>query len=110
MLTELGVVVDGEGYYEKDKEIYFTDADIEKLIGTYSKLEGAGKYKVIKTGLSFQGEIISKAVFEKVNPDNNEDKPKETAAENGEAQKESEETASSENGEGNDEPELSSNE
>ena len=110
LLTELGVVVDGEGYYEKDKEIYFTDADIEKLIGTYSKLEGAGKYKVIKTGLSFQGEIISKAVFEKVNPDNNEDKPKETAAENGEAQKESEETASSENGEGNDEPELSSNE
>ena len=110
LLMELGVSVDGDGYYEKGKEIEFSDADIERLIGTYSKLDGAGKYQVVKTGLSFQGEIICKAVFEKVNPDNNEDKPKETYKENEEAQKESEEPASNENGEGNDAPEQSSNE
>lgn len=110
LLMELGVSVDGDGYYEKGKEIEFSDADIERLIGTYSKLDGAGKYQVVKTGLSFQGEIICKAVFEKVNPDNNEDKPKETYEENEEAQKESEEPASNENGEGNDAPEQSSNE
>lgn len=110
LLMELGVSVDGDGYYEKGKEIEFSDADIERRIGTYSKLDGAGKYQVVKTGLSFQGEIICKAVFEKVNPDNNEDKPKETYEENEEAQKESEEPASNENGEGNDAPEQSSNE
>lgn len=110
LLMELGVSVDGDGYYEKGKEIEFSDADIERLIGTYSKLDGAGKYQVVKTGLSFQGEIICKAVFEKVNPDNNEDKPKETYEENEEAQKESEEPASNENGEGNDALEENSNE
>lgn len=110
LLMELGVSVDGDGYYEKGKEIEFSDADIERLIGTYSKLDGAGKYQVVKTGLSFQGEIICKAIFEKVNPDNNEDKPKETYEENEEAQKESEEPASNENGESNDAPEQSSNE
>lgn len=114
LLTELGVVVDGEGYYEKGKEIDFEDADIERLIGTYSKLDGAGKYKVAKTGLSFQGEIICKAVFEKINSDNNEDKSEEPVPENDESQneeqKESEGPASNETIEGNDVLDQSSNE
>jgi hypothetical protein len=110
LLMELGVLVDGDGYYEKGKEIDFTDADIERLIGTYSKLDDAGKYKVVKTGLSFQGEIICKALFEKVNPDNNEDKPEETVSDNEEAQKESEEPASNENVEDNDASDPSGNE
>jgi hypothetical protein len=110
LLTELGVVIDGEGYYEKGKEIDFEDADIERLIGTYSKLDGAGQYKIVKTGLCFQGEIICKAEFEKINPDNNEDKPEETVPENDGAHKESEETASNETVEGNDAQDQSSNE
>lgn len=110
LLTELGVVVDGEGYYEKGREIDFSDADIEKLMGTYSKLDGAGKYKVVKTGLSFQSEIICKAEFEKVIPDNSEDKSEKSASENNEVQNEREDPASNEMVEGNDAPEQSSNE
>ena len=98
---ELGVLIDGNGYYEKGKEIDFTDADIERLIGTYSKLEGAGKYKVVKTGLSFRGEIICKSEFEKINPDNHEDKAEESVQENVKAQKESGEPILDENVEGN---------
>lgn len=97
LLMELGVLIDGDGYYEKGKKIDFSEADIEKLIGTYSKLDGAGKYKVVKTGLSFQGEIICKAEFEKVDIDNNEDNPEETTQENAEEQKKIEESASNEN-------------
>lgn len=67
MLTELGVVIDGEGEYEKGKEIEFSDEDIEKMMSIYSKFDGAGKYKVVKTGLSYKGEIISEAEFEKIN-------------------------------------------
>lgn len=66
LLTELGVTIDGEGYFEKGKEIELTDADIEKKMGTYSKLEDSGKYRVTKTGLCFQGEILCKAIFEKI--------------------------------------------
>lgn len=101
LLMELGVLIDGNGYYEKGKEIDFTDADIERLIGTYSKLEGAGKYKVVKTGLSFRGEIICKSEFEKINPDNHEDKAEESVQENVKAQKESGEPILDENVEGN---------
>lgn len=109
LLMELGVLIDGDGYYEKGKEIDFIDADIERLIGTYSKLEGAGKYKVVKTGLSFRGEIICKAEFEKIIPDNNEDKPEESVQEKVKAQKESEEPSLDENVEGNAELDQSIN-
>lgn len=101
LLMELGVLIDGNGYYEKGKEIDFTDADIERFIGTYSKLEGAGKYKVVKTGLRFQGEIICKSEFEKINPDNHEDKAEESVQQNVKAQKESGEPILDENVEGN---------
>jgi len=110
LLMELGVVIDGEGCYEKGKVIDFSDADIERLIGTYSKLDGAGKYKVVKTGLSFQGEIICKAKFEKVNPKSDENKSEEPVQENTGAQKENEEPESNEYAERNDESGQNSNE
>lgn len=72
MLTELGVVIDGDGFYEKGKEIDLTDGDIEKMMATYSKFDGAGKYRVVRTGLSLHGEIIYVAQFSKVTE---EDKP-----------------------------------
>lgn len=73
VLTDLGVMIDGEGYYEKGQEIDLLEEDIQRMMATYSKLEKAGKYKVIKTGLSFQGEIISAAQFKKINE---EEQPK----------------------------------
>lgn len=66
MLTELGVVIDGDGFYEKGKEVELSDEDIEKMMATYSKFDGAGKYRVVRTGLSLHGEIISAAQFFKV--------------------------------------------
>lgn len=66
LLTELGVAVDGEGYYEKGREVELADSDIEKMMGTYSRLEDAGRYRVTRTGLCFRGEILCKAAFEKV--------------------------------------------
>lgn len=66
ILTELGVVIDGDGFYEKGKELEFSDEDIEKMMASYSKFDGAGKYRVVRTGLSFQGKIISAARFCKV--------------------------------------------
>lgn len=72
-LTDIGAVISGEGRYEKGKEIVLTSDDIEKMMGTYSQLEGAGKYKVMRTGLTFKGEIISAAQFEKVTEENTVD-------------------------------------
>ena len=97
LLMELGVSVDGEGYYEKGKEIELAASDIEKMIGTYSKLEDAGKYRVIRTGLCFQGEILCKAAFEKVTETAEPEAPKveenpETSKEEGEPEAASEET------------------
>jgi hypothetical protein len=66
MMTELGVVIDGDGFYEKGKEIELSDEDIEKMMSTYSKLDGSGKYRVTRTGLVFHGEIISVAQFAKI--------------------------------------------
>ena len=66
MLTELGVVIDGDGFYEKGKEVELSDEDIEKMMATYSKFDGAGRYRVVRTGLSLHGEIISAAQFSKV--------------------------------------------
>lgn len=73
MLTELGVVIDGDGFYEKGKEIDLTDEDIERMMAIYSKLDGPGKYRVVKTGLSLHGEIISVAQFSKVIEENKQD-------------------------------------
>lgn len=66
LLSELGVSIDGDGNYEKGNELVFNEQNVENMIATYSKLEGAGKYKVVKTGIILNGEIISKAEFEKI--------------------------------------------
>ena len=97
LLMELGVSIDGEGYYEKGKEIELTASDIEKMMGTYSKLEDAGKYRVVRTGLCFQGEILCKAAFEKVTESAEPEAPKaeenpETGKAEGEPEAASEET------------------
>lgn len=97
LLMELGVSIDGEGYYEKGKEIELTASDIEKMMGTYSKLEDAGKYRVVRTGLCFQGEILCKAAFEKVTETAESEAPKaeenpETGKAEGEPEAASEET------------------
>ena len=73
MLTELGVVIDGDGFYEKGKEIDLTDEDIERMMAIYSKFDGSGKYRVVRTGLSLHGEIISVAQFSKVTEENKQD-------------------------------------
>lgn len=73
MLIELGVVIDGDGFYEKGKEIELSDEDIEKMMATYSKFDGAGKYRVVRTGLSLHGEIISVAQFSKVTEEEKQD-------------------------------------
>lgn len=96
LLMELGVSINGEGYYEKGKEIELAASDIEKMIGTYSKLEDAGKYRVVRTGLCFQGEILCKAAFEKVTETAEPEAPKaeenpETGKEEGEPEATSEE-------------------
>lgn len=66
LLMELGVVIDGDGHYEKGREIELSAEDIGKMMATYSKLEVPGLYRVVRTGLSLQGEIISAAQFEKI--------------------------------------------
>lgn len=96
LLMELGVSIDGEGYYAKGKEIELAASDIEKMMGTYSKLEDAGKYRVVRTGLCFQGEILCKAAFEKVTETAEPEAPKaekntETGKEEGEPEVASEE-------------------
>lgn len=68
LLMELGVVIDGDGHYEKGREIELSAEDIGKMMATYSKLEVPGLYRVVRTGLSLQGEIISAAQFEKITP------------------------------------------
>lgn len=73
MLTELGVVIDGDGFYEKGKEIELSDEDIEKMMAVYSKFDGAGRYRVVRTGLSLDGEIISAAQFSKVTGEEKQD-------------------------------------
>lgn len=66
MMRELGVEIDGEGFFEKGKEIELSDDEIEKMMATYSKFDGAGKYRVTRTGLVFHGEIMSVAQFAKI--------------------------------------------
>lgn len=89
MLTELGVVIDGEGQYEKGNVIELSLEDIERMMATYSKLEGAGRYKVVRTGLSLHGEIISAAQFEKaVEAEENQEKAAEEPSADGSAAKE----------------------
>lgn len=93
MLTELGVEIDGEGVFEKGEIIDFQDEDIQKMVGTYSKLEGAGKYKVTKTGLIFNSDIICKAEFEKIKEETSED----TKDENNSPKEDAEETENEKN-------------
>lgn len=89
MLTELGVVIDGEGQYEKGNVIELSLEDVERMMATYSKLEGAGRYKVVRTGLSLHGEIISAAQFEKaVEAEENQEKAAEEPSADGSAAKE----------------------
>ncbi len=100
LLMELGVSIDGEGYYAKGKEIELAASDIEKMMGTYSKLEDVGKYRVVRTGLCFQGEILCKAAFEKVTETVEPEAPKaeknpETGKEEGEPEAASEEKSKS---------------
>lgn len=97
LLMELGVSIDGEGHYEKGKVIELVASDIEKMMGTYSKLEDAGKYRVVRTGLCFRGEILCKAAFEKVTETAESEAPKteenpETGKEEGEPEAVFEET------------------
>lgn len=73
MLTELGAVIDGDGFYQKGQEIELSDADIEKMMATYAKFDGAGKYRVTRTGVLLYGEIISVAQFTKVIDESNSD-------------------------------------
>lgn len=73
MMRELGVEIDGEGFFEKGKEIELSDDEIEKMMATYSKFDGTGKYRVTRTGLVFHGEIISVAQFAKMTEENNSD-------------------------------------
>lgn len=74
LLMELGVVIDGDGHYEKGREIELSAEDIGKMMATYSKLEVPGLYRVVRTGLSLRGEIISAAQFEKIAPNVVEEK------------------------------------
>lgn len=83
-LTDIGAVISGEGRYEKGKEIVLTSDDIEKMMGTYSQLDGAGKYRVVRTGLSYNNDIISAACFEKITEDNcDEEADQKATSENG---------------------------
>ena len=87
-------------FYAKGKEIELAASDIEKMMGTYSKLEDVGKYRVVRTGLCFQGEILCKAAFEKVTETVEPEAPKaeknpETGKEEGEPEAASEEKSKS---------------
>lgn len=67
LLEEMGVCIDGDGRYEKAETIEITDdQDIQKMMATYSGIDGTGRYEVVRTGLSFQGEVISAAEFRKI--------------------------------------------
>ena len=65
-LTEQGVEVDGNGAFMKGEIIDIGAEDAEKLAAKYAGINGAGKYTVTKTGLSFLGETVFKAEFEKM--------------------------------------------
>ncbi|WP_455544084.1 hypothetical protein, partial [Intestinibacter sp.] len=43
-----------------------SEDDLEKMISKYEKIEAPGKYIVLKTGLSYNKEIVFKAEFEKI--------------------------------------------
>lgn len=64
-LTEQGVEIDGNGSYKKGESVEISAEDAEKMSAKYAGINGAGKYTVTKTGLSFQGETVFKAEFEK---------------------------------------------
>lgn len=65
-LLELGAKIDGDGYYKKGEIIEFSENEAEKMAAVYKKIDSAGRYRVVKTGLRFAGEIVFQAEFEKV--------------------------------------------
>lgn len=65
-LQELGVEIAGEGAYKKGKELVLSEEDAEKMAARYKKIEGAGRYRVEKTGLSFANEVVFLAEFKKI--------------------------------------------
>lgn len=65
-MQELDVMIDGDGKYRKGLELEFSEEEAEKLAGNYQKLGGAGRYRVVKTGLRYGGEVIFRAEFEKL--------------------------------------------
>lgn len=65
-LQEAGAEIDGDGSYKKGEIIDLSDDDVERMAAIYKKIQGAGKYRVVKTGIKFAGEIVFKAEFEKV--------------------------------------------
>lgn len=66
LMQELDVVIDGDGEYKKGNVVDITEENAEKMAAIYKKIEGAGKYRVSKTGLKYGDEIIFKAEFEKM--------------------------------------------
>lgn len=66
LLKDFGVDFDGDGYFKKGEIISFGVEEAEKMAATYKKFDGAGKYKVVKSGLVYKDEIVFKAEFERV--------------------------------------------
>lgn len=66
LLMESGAKIDANGNFEKGKEVTVSEEEAYRMMGTYAKIDGAGKYRVLKTGLVYSGEIIYKAEFEKI--------------------------------------------
>ena len=66
LLKDLGVECDGDGCFKKGNILSFNTAEVEKMSAIYKKLDGEGTYKVVKSGLVYNNEIVFKAEFEKV--------------------------------------------
>lgn len=66
LLEELGVAIDGDGIFSKCQEVVIRDEEADRMTGIYNGITDGGRYKVLRTGLVYDGEIIYKAEFEKV--------------------------------------------
>ncbi len=64
-IEEMGAVIDGDGRYEKGKEVTINSDEAEKMMAVYTGIKGEGTYRVIHTGLVYAGEVVYKAEFEK---------------------------------------------
>lgn len=67
-LQEIGVEIDGDGEYIKGETVNISKEKAERMMAIYSGIKDEGKYRVIRTGLVFAGEIVYKAEFEKIAP------------------------------------------